>query len=297
MGTFVDIEGAVRPEPLWDTRVWMFWDDHYLYVVARLEEPHVWATLTERDAVIYHDNDFEVFIDPDGDTHNYYELEVNALGTVFDLMLEKPYRDGGPAVHEWDVAGLKVGVGIEGTLNDPSDLDSAWVVELALPWEVLREHAPEGRRPRVGEQWRVNFSRVQWSLEVVDGAYRKMTDRETGRPLAEHNWVWSPQHAVNMHMPEMWGIVQFGDAGEPFVPPDDEDARWALRQVYYAQRAYHEQRGHYAAGLEDLKLDTEWFERTGFRPVLERVGDGFVSSLDGLAGPWYIRQDGRIWRN
>ena len=56
----------------------MLWDDQFFYVGAELEEPHVWATLTERDSVIFHDNDFEVFIDPDGDTHLYYELEMNA---------------------------------------------------------------------------------------------------------------------------------------------------------------------------------------------------------------------------
>ena len=39
----------------------------YFFVAAEMVEPHLWGTLTERDAVIYHDNDFEVFIDPDGD--------------------------------------------------------------------------------------------------------------------------------------------------------------------------------------------------------------------------------------
>jgi hypothetical protein len=295
VGEFVDIEGDVRPGPAWDTRVWMFWDDDYLYVVAWLEEPHVWATLTRRDAVVYHDNDLEVFIDPDGDTHDYYELEVNALGTVFDLLLEKPYRDGGPAVHEWDVEGLKVAVGIRGTLNDPSDLDTAWVVELALPWEVLKEYAPQRRRPRAGERWYVNFSRVQWDLDVVDGAYRKVTDHETGKPLPEHNWVWSPQHAVNMHMPEMWGIVQFSglsraaSSGETFVPPEDEEVRWALRLVYYAQREYRERTGRYAAGMRELDLELESLR-------LETADDGYVASLTGLGGTWYIRQDGKIWR-
>src|SRR5262245_6880386 len=64
---FVDIEGDARPKPRFRTRAKMAWDDRYLYVAAELEEPHVWATLTGHDAVIFHDNDFEVFIDPDGD--------------------------------------------------------------------------------------------------------------------------------------------------------------------------------------------------------------------------------------
>ncbi|MFQ5704491.1 MAG: peptidylprolyl isomerase [Gemmatimonadales bacterium] len=92
---FVDIEGSARPSPRFSTRAKMLWDDSFLYVAAQMEEPDVWATLTQRDAVIYHDNDFEIFIDPDGDTHSYYELEVNARGTEWDLFPVKPYRDGG----------------------------------------------------------------------------------------------------------------------------------------------------------------------------------------------------------
>ena len=114
---FVDIEGDRRPRPRFRTRAKMPWDDEYFYVAAEMEEPDVWATLTERDSVIFHDNDFEIFIDPDGDTHAYYELEVNALGTVWDLMLMKPYRDGGPAINGWDIAGLQIGVDVRGTLN------------------------------------------------------------------------------------------------------------------------------------------------------------------------------------
>jgi hypothetical protein len=69
---FADIEGDKRPGPRFATRAKMLWDDKYLYIAAELEEPDVWATLKERDAVIFYDNDFEVFIDPDGYTHQYY---------------------------------------------------------------------------------------------------------------------------------------------------------------------------------------------------------------------------------
>ena len=88
----------------------MLWDDTYLYVGALLEEPHVWGTLTKHDSVIFKDNDFEIFIDPDGDNHEYYEIEINALNTEWDLFLTKPYRDGGPAINEWEIPGLKTAV-------------------------------------------------------------------------------------------------------------------------------------------------------------------------------------------
>ena len=133
---FVDIEGDKKPRPRFRTRAKMLWDDTYLYIGADLEDPHVWATLTEHDSVIYHDNDFEVFIDPDGDNHDYYELEINALNTEWDLRLVKPYRDGGPALNSWEIPGLKKAVHVDGTLNDPRDTDRGWSVELALPWKV-----------------------------------------------------------------------------------------------------------------------------------------------------------------
>ena len=70
---FGDIQGTLKPVPRYSTRAKMLWDDDFFYVGAELEEPHVWATLRQRDTVIFYDNDFEVFIDPDGDNHEYYE--------------------------------------------------------------------------------------------------------------------------------------------------------------------------------------------------------------------------------
>ena len=132
----------------------------------------------------------------------------------------QPYRDGGPAIHAWDIAGLRTAVDLRGTINRPEDRDEGWSIETAIPWKILAEAAPRRARPRAGDQWRVNFSRVQWQLDVRDGRYAKRLDPQTGKPMPEDNWVWSPQGAVNMHMPERWGVVQFSDrsAGEPATP-------------------------------------------------------------------------------
>ena len=186
----------------------------YFYIAAEMEEPHLWGTLTERDSVIFYDNDFEVFIDPDGDTHDYYELEVNALGTEWDLLLERPYRDGGPALHEFDTPGLLSAVQMYGTLNDPSDIDRSWTIEIAIPFAALRAIAGRPAPPANGDVWWVNFSRVQWRLDVVDGAYTKRAD-DNGKELREDNWVWSPQGVIAMHEPESWGLVQFVGSPAP----------------------------------------------------------------------------------
>jgi len=229
---FVDIRGEGFPQPLFETRAKIAWDDTHLYVAARLEEPHLWATLTERDAIIYHDHDFEIFLDPNGDGLAYYEFEINALGTEFDLFLNRPYSDGGRAFIDWDMPGLRSAVHLDGTLNDSSDEDRAWTVEVAIPWADLvppedwegwtgaeTRTASQGRKPPRGDMvpdpgdtWRMNFSRVHWPLEIVDGTYLKRVEPTPEDPHPEWNWVWSPQREINMHIPEMWGGVTFTGA-------------------------------------------------------------------------------------
>lgn len=293
---FVDIEGDKKPLPRYRTRAKMLWDDRYFYIGAELEEPHLWATLTEHDSVIFQDNDFEVFIDPDGDNHEYYEIEINALNTEWDLRLVKPYKDGGPALNEWEIPGLKTAVYLEGTLNDPSDVDRFWSVELAFPWEVLGEYARRPVPPAHGDQWRLNFSRVEWDIEIVDGRYRKVPDRP------ENNWVWSPQGVIDMHRPERWGYVQFSTAPvgqDEFRPDPAGPARQLLHRIYYAQRAYHEEHHRWADSLEELGLTGPWPESLAAPPSLRITPDGYQATAvvklpDGSTRPWHIRQDARV---
>ncbi|MCB9896461.1 MAG: protein kinase [Planctomycetes bacterium] len=199
---FVDIEGPVKPPPPLVTRAKVAWDDDFLYVAAELEEPNVWGTLTQRDEIVFHDDDFEVFVDPEGDGCWYGEVEVNALGTVFDLRLSRPYREGGRADHGWSPPDLRAAVHVDGTLGDATDTDHGWTVEIAIPHAALAGHDSTALPPKAGDVWRVNFSRVEWQHDVVDG-------REVKRPgQPEDNWVWTPQYVVDMHRPAQWGFVE-----------------------------------------------------------------------------------------
>jgi len=237
---FVDIEGPTRPRPMFRTRMKMLWDTHALYIAAELQEPDVRGSIRGRDSVVFHDNDFEVFIDPDGDGLNYGELEVNALNTIWDLRLPRPYSDGGQADDGWSIQGLRTAVHIDGSLNDPRTADAGWSVEIEIPWsglqslhetsqpirravrdgskirgyEVLTQEQSENavassvavaplQIPAEGDIWRMNFSRVQWPVETVGLKYRTPTGAR------EDNWVWSPQGVVDMHRPATWGRVIF----------------------------------------------------------------------------------------
>lgn len=213
---FVDITGKPELKPPLQARVRMLWDDRYIYILAELAEPGIWATIRERDAVIFHDNDFEVFIDPEGRSENYCEIEINALGTVWDLMLTKPYKDLGKPLNDWNLDGMRSAIGIRGSLNNPASADTSWTVEMALPIGELMKNRDDAFRPANGVQWRLNFSRVEWKTKTDGKGYRKLTDPSTGKPLAEDNWTWSPMGEISMHIPSRWGWLEFADS--PVAP-------------------------------------------------------------------------------
>ncbi len=219
---FIDIEGVKQPR--FDTQVKMLWDDTNLYVYAEMEEPHIWGYLKQRDTVIFYNNDFEVFVDPFNSGSSYGEIEINALNTVWDLFLDKPYRVGGNADFNWNLDDLKTAIKIKGTLNDPSDIDSLWTVEMAIPLHPFVSMKQNAKNyPKDGEQWRINFSRVEWDHDLVNGKYyRKKIDDNY---LKEYNWVWSNQKVINMHEPEKWGFLQFTESnstdGIAFLEDDD----------------------------------------------------------------------------
>jgi len=294
---FVDIEGDAKPRPRFRTRAKMLWDDQYFYVAAELEEPHVWATHTQHDSVIFEDNDFEVFIDPNGDSHEYYEIEINALNTEWDLLLPRPYKDGGKAVNSWEIPGLKTAVHVNGTLNDPRDTDKGWTVEIAFPWKVLGELAYRPAPPHDGDQWRVDFSRVEWQHEIVNGKYRKVAGTK------EDNWVWSPQGVIDMHRPETWGYVQFSTAKPgtgKFRPDPAGPVRFLLHQIYYAQRDYFEKHQHWAKTLDELGQAGHKADVTTKPVLLETTQSGYEATAEiklpnGDSQRWHIRQDARIW--
>jgi hypothetical protein len=266
---FVDIEGARKPLPRFRTRAKMLWDDDYFYVGALMEEPHLCGWITDHDAVMYLDNDFEVFVDPPGRGHHYGELEVNVLNATWDLMLTHPYRSGGSAISGWEMHGVRTAVHLDGTVNDPSDTDTGWSVEISIPWSALKECGGSGHAPSDGEQWRVGFSRVEWCYDIIDGAYVKVPS------LREDNWVWSPQDAIDMHRPERWGVVQFSVHSSDLPearPLEGWLDRLTLIQLWEAQNAYREQHGRYEQTATDLGLDIPGL-------VLEATSTQFQATL------------------
>ena len=213
---------------LHNTQAALLWDESHLYVGYWIEEPNVFATLTERDALIYNDNDVELFI---AGEDGYYELEINALGTIYEVFFlwEEAYAAKGydqmpefartvpgcrpfPGVGfqphprgarlgfwEWDFPGLQVAVHVDGTLNDASDRDRGWTVELALPWAGMAALARGDTcnlPPRPGDTWRIDFSRFNQYKAVPPANY-------------SGGWAWSPHGVWDSHVPELFPYINF----------------------------------------------------------------------------------------
>ncbi len=292
---FKDIEGEKKPKPLYKTQVKMLWNESNLYILAELEEPHIWAYYQTNDMIVYHENDFEVFIDPDRDTHNYYEFEVNAQNTLFDLHLDVPYRNGGNANIEWNANGFKSAVDIDGTLNNPNDKDKKWTIEMAIPFSSLTTDE-NYMQPQNGDVWKINFSRVEWQTDIIEGNYVPKKNPATNKKLPEYNWVWSPQGIIDMHYPERWGMALFSThkadgTKEKFQLPLEEKFAKYLWLIYYKQHKFSKENGKYATSLSELDVpenfnegDTEIFltlkTRENKYHVFLSTQKGFKLSID-----------------
>ncbi len=291
---FIDIEGVKNPR--YRTRIKMMWDDANFYFYTELEEPHIWGDITKRDAVVFYNNDFEIFIDPDGDTHNYYEFEMNVLNTIWDLFITKPYRDHGHVLNNWDYKNIRTAVQIDGTLNDPNDIDKKWSIEIAIPWKSINETYDERIIAPKGKTWRINFSRVNWDFDLIDGKYQRKRNKETGKYLPEYNWVWSPQGVINMHEPERWGYVLFTEknvgAQEVFVYGKDELIKKRLYEIYREQRSHYNRHNFWNQKLIPGSIDIKGKE------ILLHVETHLVGYTISVKSPFtgktiYITQDGK----
>jgi hypothetical protein len=299
---FVDIEGSKKPVPEFRTRIKMLWDISCLYILAELEEPHIWAYFEEHDQIVYHENDFEIFLDPDGDTHNYFEFELNAANTLFDLFLTKPYRDGGIPLITWNAPGFTSAVSISGTLNNPADSDKKWTIEMAIPFESLKLGL-KSLVPDDGQIWKANFSRVQWKTDVVDGKYQKRKDKNTGLYLSENNWVWNPTGEINLHVPERWGMLQFSKSvvnsanNGTFVMPQYEALKKHLWLVYYKQQDFKLSNGMFATSLSSLSMQESVSDASGNKANIEMLATEiqFTAMLKTSDGKVFtINEDGLL---
>ena len=185
------------------TRGKLLWDNENLYIGFIAEDPDVWGTRTIRDSQLWKEEPVEIFCDPNGDEKNYFEIEINPLGTELDILMSKSYSAGGSADFSWDIVGLSSAISVAGTLNDPSDTDTAWYCEMAIPFSALdtKITGSMSNPPTAGDMWRLNLAR-----------YNRMRD-SNGNELANGTEIssWNNMGAPSFHVPERFGKIIFSD--------------------------------------------------------------------------------------
>lgn len=135
----------------WATEARLLWDDEHLYVGFVAEDQQVSSPFTKDDEPLYTSNVVEIFLNPSGDLQRYFEIEVSPADKLFDASFlgRRQGMDLG-----WS-SGTRHAVHVDGTLNDPRDLDRGWSAELAIPFASL-----DGAKPRAGDVWRFNLFRL-----------------------------------------------------------------------------------------------------------------------------------------
>ena len=168
----------------------------------------------------------------------YYELEVNAANTVYEVFFiwKDAYEKGGrfdtaqfdvhqlqaytfggdydraagsfwkgthPRGIRWaftnfDMPGLQTAVQVEGTLNDNSDIDKGWSLEIAIPWSSLQLLDSERTIPPVqGDVWNMFLGRFQ---KLMTG----------GKEVIPHPAMVLNSHGIyDTHLTEKWSKIEF----------------------------------------------------------------------------------------
>jgi hypothetical protein len=127
-----------------------------------------------------------------------YSRDVDLLAGFQDGRFGKHPRGRRWGFLDFDMPGLQTAVNVQGSINDNSDVDKGWTVELAIPWQSLA-FMFNGRSgaPAVGSTLRCDFSR----FEAL---------RLHGAPLPQNpGWSLNPHGVYDSHIPESFSIVEF----------------------------------------------------------------------------------------
>ena len=163
-------------------KIYALWNENYLYVAYSVADRYLVGFQTERDhKTLYKDDMIEVLLDPRRDATDLWleddiVYHVNVLGQVKD---DRGTPEG-KSDALWQSAAL-FAVQYDGTLNDSTDLDRGYCVELAVPWSEI------GKTPAAGVKLGIDFA--SGDAEGVE----------------EHLWDWCGAHPFRQ--PSVYGAL------------------------------------------------------------------------------------------
>jgi hypothetical protein len=189
-------DGTAAPASL-RTTAKMIWDDEYLYIAFSAIDPDVYATYTVRDARLWEQDNFEVFVTVPGTT-GYVEVEGSPRGTIWDGFFTNVFRGPGAG---YTMAALQVAGRVNGTLNNSADQDVGFTGEMRVPFADIYQ-APGGH-PVNGTQLRLNLNRINWNTPASQGG------QGAAGSDTYHAWSPVPGTGLSFHRPDKFGTVTF----------------------------------------------------------------------------------------
>lgn len=173
------------------TRARLLWDADALYFHVDMVDGDLFANVTEHDGETWLNDVLELFLKPAVDKRGYFEFQVNAAGTTFDMFVPvKNDADSFLVNSKKDLFAWQTKVVRRGTLNERDDRDEGWSVEGRIPWIDLIQ---TGARPKPEETWRFAVCRYDY-------------DKRWSEPNLSTNGRFTE---VNFHQTEKFAPLKF----------------------------------------------------------------------------------------
>ncbi len=168
------------------------YDDHYLYLIWKVEDQFVLARRTKHQQDVCRDSCVEFFFTTgsDPEERGYFNLETNCAGLKLfgaHVMGSKDEK-----FTAQDFAGVVTATSLKGPIDPEIVKPTTWTLEYKIPLSLLEKFA-KIERPKPGVTWRANF------YKCADDA-------------SHPHWLtWSPvtNTKPSFHLPKYFGILAF----------------------------------------------------------------------------------------
>ncbi len=264
-----------------------------LYLLSQINENQIWAQNTNQNSDYFKDNFFEIYINYNNNEYDFLNIKVNALGIVKEGFKHRQEGNHKDSNYIYKDLKLSSAVYIQGTINNPNDIDQYWQLELGLPLNLKTNHTNHIRKDGF---LKMNFTRSRWPYVIVNGMYKKIINSNTGILYNGEQWQWANMWENPITCTELWGEVHVKKQDNNKRLTTTRRIKWELRNVYYAQKMHLQKHKRYAkkiAGLKDVGFD---LSRLQFRPNIKATKNNFVASIkdDETNTTWYIDNSGSL---
>ncbi|WP_066632974.1 carbohydrate-binding family 9-like protein [Labilibacter marinus] len=174
----------------------MLWDEQHIYLLFECEDKYITARMKERDGWTFVDDCAEIFLSPMRDQVGmHFGFETNLYKATNDFIFINEIYPGKKFVVKAYNPDFKVEVNIDGTLNDNSDIDKGWCMEMAIPIAAFHTAGPV-EEVKEGSQW--TFLALRQDRNKVEG--QRVSTSTLFPMITDYK---------DVHNPKTFGVLEF----------------------------------------------------------------------------------------